>query len=363
MYGQLVEDPHYYDEIGAYPEIGRSLYQVHADGSPIQISSWLRPIINLEPKSNLFGLCADTLITAWLEHRGIDYDILTDDLVHDEGVEALVPYRVVISGNHPEYASAGLLNAIPVIPGRRRALHVSGRQRFLLADRPPFRPASGDRAASHPDSGSGTWISEVGENHHAFSGDHGGIWRDLGRPPQRLVGVGFIAQGFAGSTYYRRRADADEPRVAFMFAGVDDEIIGDFGLLGGGAAGEEIDAASYDLGTPGHALVVARSENHNSAMLMVREETVSSRPIEWTRDRVHADVVFFETPASGAVFSTGSMTWVGSLSHNDYENNVERMTMNVLRRFLDDTAFVYPGRARAGPRDGYSALTSARIAP
>ena len=361
-YGQLVEDPHYYDEIGAYPEIGRSLYQVHADGSPIQISSWLRPILNLEPKSNLFGLCADTLITAWLEHRGVDYDILTDDLVHDEGVEALAPYRVVISGNHPEYASAGLLNAIrSYLDGGGRFMYLGGNGFYWRIDRHPDLPAAIELRRAR--TGSGTWISEVGENHHAFSGDHGGIWRDLGRSPQRLVGVGFIAQGFAGSTYYRRRADADEPRAAFMFAGVDDEIIGDFGLLGGGAAGEEIDAASYDLGTPGHALVVARSENHNSAMLMVREETVSSRPIEWTRDRVHADIVFFETPAGGAVFSTGSMTWVGSLSHNDYENNVERVTMNVLRRFLDDTAFVYPGRARAGPRDGYSALTTARIAP
>ena len=361
-YGQLVEDPYYYDEVGAYPELGRSLYQHHSDGSPIHTSSWLRPIINLEPKSNLFGLCADTLITAWLEHRSIDYDILTDDLVHEEGVRSLSPYEVVMSGNHPEYASTQLHDAIrSYLGGGGRYMYMGGNGFYWRVERRHDLPEAIEVRRAR--SGSGVWFSEVGEYHHETTGDLGGIWRDLGRSPQRLLGVGFIAQGFAGSTYYRRSADADDARAAFMFAGVDDEIIGDFGLLGGGAAGEEIDAASYDLGTPGHALVVARSENHNPAMLMVREETVSSSPIEWTRNRVHADVVFFETPAGGAVFSTGSMAWVGSLSHNDYENNVERMTMNVLRRFLDDTAFVYPGRTRAGPRDGYSALKTARIAP
>ena len=361
-HGQLVVDPHYYEEIRAYPEVGRSIYQHHADASPIHISSWLRPILNLEPKSNLFCLCADTLITAWLEHRGIDYDILTDDLVHEEGVECLSRYRVVMSGNHPEYASSRLLDAIQsFLGGGGRFMYMGGNGFYWRAERRHDLPEAIEVRRAR--SGSGVWFSEVGEYHHEFTGDPGGIWRDLGRAPQRLVGIGFIAQGFAGSTYYRRGADADEPRLAFMFDGVDDEIIGDFGLLGDGAAGEEIDSASLDLGTPGHALVVARSENHNAYMLMVREETVSTSPFEWTRGRVHSDVVFFETPAGGAVFSTGSMAWVGSLSHNGYENNVESLTMNVLGRFLDDAAFVYPGRVRAGPRDGHSALKLACFAP
>ena len=44
-------------------------------------------------------------------------------------------------------------------------------------------------------------------------------------------------------------------------------------------------------------------------------------------------MVFFERPNGGAVFSVGSITWCGSLSHNDYDNNVSRITENVLRRF------------------------------
>ena len=48
---------------------------------------------------------------------------------------------------------------------------------------------------------------------------------------------------------------------------------------------------------------------------------------------VRGDMVFFEGPKGGAVFSTGSIAWCGSLSHNDYDNNVSRITENVLRRF------------------------------
>ena len=50
-------------------------------------------------------------------------------------------------------------------------------------------------------------------------------------------------------------------------------------------------------------------------------------------------MVFFETPNGGAVFSTGSIAWAGALSHNSYDNNVARITGNVLRRFIDDTPF------------------------
>jgi N,N-dimethylformamidase len=50
---------------------------------------------------------------------------------------------------------------------------------------------------------------------------------------------------------------------------------------------------------------------------------------------VRCDMVFYETPRGGAVFSTSSIAWAGALAHNDYDNNVSRITENVVRRFLD----------------------------
>jgi N,N-dimethylformamidase len=51
--------------------------------------------------------------------------------------------------------------------------------------------------------------------------------------------------------------------------------------------------------------------------------------------KVRAELVYFETAKGGAVFSTGSITWAASLSHEGYQNNVARITGNVLRRFID----------------------------
>jgi N,N-dimethylformamidase len=49
---------------------------------------------------------------------------------------------------------------------------------------------------------------------------------------------------------------------------------------------------------------------------------------------VRVDMVYFEYPNGGAVFSTGSIAWCGSLSYNNYDNNVSRVTDNVLRQFV-----------------------------
>ena len=49
---------------------------------------------------------------------------------------------------------------------------------------------------------------------------------------------------------------------------------------------------------------------------------------------IRADMVYFETPSGGRVFSTGSITFCGSLLHNDGDNNISRIVANVLDRFL-----------------------------
>ena len=58
--------------------------------------------------------------------------------------------------------------------------------------------------------------------------------------------------------------------------------------------------------------------------------------------RVRSEMVFYETPNGGAVFSVGSISYCGSLAHNNYDNNVSRLTGNVLRRFAADGPFSPP---------------------
>ena len=172
----------------------------------------------------------------------------------------------------------------------------------------------------------------------------GGLWRNSGRPPNTLTGVGFTAQGFDVGAPYHRHAESYDPRARFIFTGVDDERIGDFGLVGGGAAGLEIDRADIGLGTPTHALVLASSSEHTPHYLLTVEEVLEMHPFASgdVSDQVRADLVFWETAAGGAVFATGSIAWAGALSHHDFTNSVSRITENTLRRFLSPEPFAFP---------------------
>jgi N,N-dimethylformamidase len=189
------------------------------------------------------------------------------------------------------------------------------------------------------------WEPLPGECYMGFTGEYGGLWRRLGRPPQCLAGVGFVSQGFDCSSYYVRTAAAENPRIAWAFSGVNDDKIGDYGLLYGGAAGIELDSANANLGTPAHALVIARSEHHSNTYELAGEEILVPHggTDALINSRIHADMVFFETNAGGAVFSTGSIAYAGSLCWNGFDNDVFRLTSNILNRFKDPTPFDAPG--------------------
>ncbi|MCS6925707.1 MAG: LamG domain-containing protein [Candidatus Binatia bacterium] len=349
--GRLVPLDKYSLFLQEHREYGLSCYDTHADGSGVCYSSRLRPILNMRPKhisalggvgSSLWQFNADTHITDWLEAMGYEFDVITDEDLHARGVELLKPYRVVLTGTHPEYHSKQMWDAMSAY------LNQGGRLMYMGANgwywKIAYHPTlPGVIEVRRSEGGIRTWAAEPGEYYHSFTGEYGGLWRRQGRPPQMLVGIGFTAQGFDISAPYYRLPDSFSPRAQFIFAGIgEDEVIGDFGLIGGGAAGLELDRADRQLGTPPHALVLATSRGrHTDIYLVVCEELLATYPgLGGTENElVRADMVFFETPNGGAVWSAGSIAWAGSLSHNKYNNNVSRITHNVLRRFLDPTPF------------------------
>ena len=322
------------------PEFGASLYELHRDKSGIHYSSYLRPLLNWRPDTTMWGLNADTAILHWLEATGREYDVITDHDVHRDGVERLDGYQTVITGTHPEYLSTRMFDVF------EQYLANSGRLMYMGGNGFYWRVAFSDEwpgamEVRRAEGGTRAWFSEPGEYYHAFNGEYGGLWRNQGRPPNSLVGVGFTAQGFSKSTYYRKTEAASDPRAAFIFEGVGGDIVGDFGLRGGGAVGEEIDRYDRNLGSPAHALVLATSESEAPEMLRVVEELTASMP-HGDDPAVRADLTFFETPAGGAVFSTGSIAWSGALCHNGYDNAVAQISNNVLTRFLSPEQFKMP---------------------
>ena len=96
-------------------------------------------------------------------------------------------------------------------------------------------------------------------------------------------------------------------------------------------------SVDHRLGTPSHTLVLATSAGEHSAYYLICHEDiyVMHANIDATRnDDARADMVFFETAGGDAVFSVSSINWFSGLSHNDYDNNVSRITSNVLNSFL-----------------------------
>jgi len=326
-----------------HPALGASTYDTHSDGSGVCHVSRLRPIVNVRPTGRLWNLFLDLCLLDWLEAHEQRYDVITDDDLHTEGLPLLDGYSVVLTGCHPEYVSREMMEALAAYLGRGgRLMYMGGNGFYWRVSYPRAHP--GMIEMRRAEDGTRAWVESVGEYYHGSTGEYGGLWRRQGRAPNTLVGVGFVAQGFDRSSYYRRTAASRDPRARFIFDGVQDEVLGDFGVAWGGAAGLELDAFNPALGSPPWALVVASSEDHSNAFQLVNEEiNVSFAGADGRfSPAVRADMVFYEHPGGGAVFSTGSIAYVGSLAHKGYDNNISRLTLNVLRRFLDPAPFAMP---------------------
>ncbi|MYB43358.1 MAG: LamG domain-containing protein [Acidimicrobiia bacterium] len=326
------------------------LYDLHTDGSGICYSSSRKPIVNFRPNNKQrtvgAGMGAPVLLSAdlhqmdWMESQGFDFDVITDEDIHFDGLDLLSGYNVVMSDAHPEYWTEDMLIALEAyLNAGGRFMYLGGNGLYWITSVDPDRPHVIEVRRWN---GTGSWRTDFAESHHSTTGEPGGLWRFRGWAPQRLVGVGMTAQGGSGiNSAYRRLPDSFDPRAAFIFEGIgDDELIGDFDTLnlGWGAAGYEMDRADPALGTPDHALVVATATDFDDSFHHVVEEVMhmNSEQTGTTNDQVRADMVLFEYPNGGAVFTTGSIAWSACLSHNDYDNNVSLITANVLRKFASD---------------------------
>jgi N,N-dimethylformamidase len=342
-------------EWGVYPrhpaehrEFGLSTYNFHVDGSGVAYSSLRRPVLTFRPGqiayvdlkgSGLRHFPADMHLALWLDKMGIGWDAITDHDLEREGVALLSRYRCLLTGSHPEYQSLGTLDAL------RDWLAEGGRLAYLGGNGFYWRVATSDAVSDalevrRGEGGTRAWAADPGEYYHAFDGGYGGLWRRQDRTPQRLVGVGFSAQGRFEGSHYRRTRESYAADLAWIFAGVDGEIIGDFGFSGGGAAGFELDRADPLLGTPPNVRLLARSEDHQAHFGVTLEDLLVPIAYAFPTDRpdplIRSDMVFFETSMGGAVFSVGSITFCGSLPWNNFDNQISTLLRNVVNRFMGE---------------------------
>ncbi|MDR7304643.1 N,N-dimethylformamidase beta subunit family domain-containing protein [Haloactinomyces albus] len=287
---------------------------------------------------SLWQFNADLHLVGWLTEMGYEFDVVTDEDLHHEGLEAIEQYRVVITGSHPEYYSGQMLEAVHSYTQNGGCLIIWARM-----------VSTGSSTTTRKTETS----SKRGK---ATARRHG--------EPNR-----------ANTTCHSPASTAPSggTAAAWMFDGIDlDEQLGNFGLVGDGAAGLELDIYDAELGTPPETMIAATSESHTDVYLELLEDQGFNQPgLSGTQSgRVRADITYRPTPHGGGVWSASSIVYCGSLSHNNYTNNISRLTKNVLDRFLSDqpTPPEYPHRnkarsSRSGPAFRSSVLDAVLCAP
>jgi N,N-dimethylformamidase len=331
--------PPHHRYVETHSEVGYSMYEYHPDRSGVMFSSHRRPVLNMKPGADGWAFTPDSNIVAFLHHVGLPFDVVSDEHLHTRGSSALDGYDVIVTGSHPEYWSTPMLDTLATWQSSGGRLMYLGGNGFYW--RVAFSEAwPGAMEVRRAEDGTRAWVAESGEYHHAFGGEYGGLWRRMGRAPNHICGVGFVAQGFSTTGHFVRTHE-EPARTNWIFEGVNNDDFGQHGV-GGGAAGQEIDRFDQGLGSPPHAVIVASATDFGPDMLRTKEEFHVTVPDASASSKVRADMVFYEVAGGGAVFSVGSISWFGALATDSYRNDVSTITENVLRRFADPTPFELP---------------------
>jgi N,N-dimethylformamidase len=258
---------------------------------------------------------AEWRMLGWLEREGFGYDLYAEGHL-DTGTLDLDAYRVLILGAHPEYWSRAMYRRVKEWVWERggRLLYPGGNGLNCEVELsgslfPSLEGGRGEglamRCLSHLPSGTGAMFvpdprdpSRTLESrfHRTFESEAG------------LLGVVCTDAGIMTAAPYRV---VDSKHWAFRGTGLrQGDLFGQASLherCAGGASGHETDKMSAS--SPPGTVLLARGENP---------------------DQGGAEMVTYDTPSGGAVFSTGSITYGASLL---VDENVSRITRNVLERF------------------------------
>jgi hypothetical protein len=233
-------------------------------------------------------------LLAWLEREGFAYDLYADAQLHDGTLE-LYRYGVLILSVHPEYWSREMFGSV-----KRWVFHNGGKLAYLGGNGIDCEVEFVDRGRAlhfltkNPEPGE----SAETRMHRTFDAT------------ASLLGVSFTKAGETTGAPYQV---VDETHWAFAKTGL--------------SAGDTFGSATLHERCPGGASGHETDKRTASSPVGTRLLAKGLNP-----DDGGAEMVHFETPSSGAVFSVGSINWVPSLFADDL---VSRITRNVLERFSD----------------------------
>jgi N,N-dimethylformamidase len=236
---------------------------------------------------------AEWRLLGWLEREGFGYDLYAETQLH-EGLLDLDRYRVLVLSTHPEYWTREMYNQI-----RDWVCERGGKLAYLGGNgincEVEFLDAT--RMAVH----NLDWGVRQAEFESRF--------HMRGESSARLLGTATTMAGYETGAPYRV---LDAGHWAFEGTGL--------------TAGDLFGSASLDRRAIGGASGHETDKLTASAPANVRLLAKGANP-----DDGGGEMVYFDTPSGGAVFSVGSISYTCSIFVDDI---VSAVTRNVLRRFL-----------------------------
>ena len=238
---------------------------------------------------------AEWRLLGWLEREGFAYDLWSETQFHS-GSLILDNYKVLVLGPHPEYWSAKMYYELKdwVFNRGGRLMYLGGNGlncEVEFLDNTTIVVQNGMRRVQREEG----YESRFHMRHESEANLLGVVFTDSGimtAAPYRVVNVDHWAFERTGL------------RSGDLFGGESLHM-----RIPGGASGHETDKISPQF-SPGNLRLLAKGTNP---------------------DNGGAEMVVHEPAGGGAVFSTGSITYVSSLLVSE---PVSTITANVLRRFL-----------------------------
>jgi hypothetical protein len=237
---------------------------------------------------------AEWRLLGWLEREGFAYDFWAETQLHS-GALNLDEYQVLVLSTHPEYWSKKMYFDLKAWVHERggKLMYLGGNGMNCLVEFiDPF-----------------TVIYQNGNGHELKRRGLESRMHLKLESEANLLGVVFTEAGAMTGAPYRV---LDEAHWVFAGTGLKkNDVFGRESLhmrCPGGASGHETDKISPS--SPKNVRLLAKGMNVNDG---------------------GADMVYYETPSGGAVFSAGSICWTSSVLVDD---GVSRITANALRRFL-----------------------------
>ncbi len=249
-------------------------------------------------------------IIRWLENNNYGYSILTDYDIHSDPT-LLTRYRTAIISTHSEYWSSQMYDAL------EQFLNAGGNLLYLGANSIYWKVTLvNGQLEVHKEGGTST----TGGTHQQ-TGEVGGLWRFLGRPEARVLGVHYTGEGWAFSGPFVI-SNVNHWALDGTGLSVGDKV-GKVGLnlfyyqatnfQGGGASGWEADHSDPQL-SPANLVILAGSVVYDDA----------NNPHPW------GEITYYDHPGGGGVFAAASINFGGSLVENDH---LSVLVSNVLSHF------------------------------